>query len=63
MIGGEVIADMRAAGRTGINETMRSEPLTKPTVFHRGTGILPVFHGRDAHATRGLFPRYTAPAV
>ncbi len=31
-----------------------SETLAKPGVYSCGTGILPVFHGRDAHATRGL---------
>ena len=30
------------------------EALAKPLARARGTGILPVFHGRDAHATRGF---------
>jgi len=30
------------------------EVLANPLAFRCGTGILPVFHGRDAHATRGL---------
>ena len=32
----------------------RLEVLAKPFACRRGTGILPVFHGRDAHATRGF---------
>ena len=30
------------------------EALAKPLARARGTGILPVFHGRDAHATRSF---------
>ena len=30
------------------------EGLAKPLACRCGTGILPVFHGRDAHATRGF---------
>jgi len=30
------------------------EALAKPLACRCGTGILPVFHGRDAHATRGF---------
>ena len=31
-----------------------NEGLAKPLAYRCGTGILPVFHGRDAHATRGF---------
>ena len=30
------------------------EAFTAPLACRCGTGILPVFHGRDAHATRGF---------
>jgi uncharacterized protein (DUF433 family) len=35
-------------------ENVKLEALAKPIDSQGSTGILPVFHGRDAHATRGF---------
>ena len=39
------------------------EGLAKPLACRCGTGILPVFHGRDAHATRGFARASIAAAI
>jgi hypothetical protein len=44
-------ARIKAARNT---KGLMSEGLAKPLIYKCGTGILPVFHGRDAHATRGF---------
>jgi hypothetical protein len=40
----------------------KDEALAKPIDSQGSTGILPVFHGRDAHATRG-FARTSDDAI
>ena len=34
-----------------MKKSMTAQALAKPLACRCGTGILPVFHGRDAHAT------------
>ncbi len=45
-----------------MKKSMTAQALAKPLACRCGTGILPVFHGRDAHATRG-FARTSVIAV
>ena len=45
---------MTATRFLSFNPLSHLEALAKTLASRCGTGILPVFHGRDAHATRGF---------